>query len=122
MSCGSLKLRAGFFEPHWILPKNRNPSRPLDESGFTIWKSAWAPSRPPAAAIGPYLAACGRSPEPRTAGLGPSGYGQPGADYDVTMHKNPSLWPTRQAAIAIRPLDGERPAAVERGRGRRRLS
>lgn len=35
---------------------------------------AWAPSRPPlAAAIGPYLAACGRSPEPRTAGLGPFG-------------------------------------------------
>jgi len=32
----------------------------------------WAPSRP-AAAIGPYLAACGRSPEPRTAGLGPVG-------------------------------------------------
>jgi len=63
-------------------------SRLSNFSSFCLWKSNWAPSRPPAAAaIGPYLAACGRSPEPRTAGLGPSGYGQPGADHDATTSR-----------------------------------
>ena len=49
-------------------------------------------SRPQAAGTGPYLAACGRSPEPRTAGLGPFGLRSAGRGpgrRDATMRNNP---------------------------------